>query len=76
MENMFSKATQGKTAKESIDNLLYTHGYCADAISISSIPIYQLDANTRIYINDQNSGIIGDYIINSLSIPLAYNGTM
>jgi hypothetical protein len=29
-----------------------------------------------VYINDTKAGINGDYIINKLTIPLAYNGMM
>ena len=45
-------------------------------ISITSLPIYHLEPNTRITVNDEKSNIHGDYMIKSFSIPLAYNGTM
>lgn len=70
-ENMFSRSAQGKNAKEEIDNLLYNHGYCSESISITSIPIYYLEPNTKIHIKDK-----GDFIVNKLTIPLSYNGTM
>ena len=73
---MFSKATQGKTAKDEIDNMIYNHAYCTQGVSITSIPIYHLEPNTRIYIEDKDSGIVGDYILNKITIPLTYNGTM
>jgi len=68
---MFSRSAQGKNAKEEIDNLLYNHGYCSESISITSIPIYYLEPNTKIHIKDK-----GDFIVNKLTIPLNYNGTM
>jgi len=40
------------------------------------VPIYYLDVNTRIFVFDEKSGINGEYIIEKLSIPLTYNGTM
>ena len=73
---MFAKSAQGKSAKDVIDNLLYQHGYCSSSITINCVPIYYLQPNTRIRIEDEESGIRGDYIINRLSIPLTYNGTM
>lgn len=73
---MFSKSAQGKSAKESIDTLLYNHSYCIESVSITSVPIYYLDVNTRIYINDKQRGIDGEYIISKISFPLSYNGTM
>ena len=75
IEDIFKKSTQGKTAKDEIDNLLYNHGYCSEAIAISAIPIYYLQPNTRIFVNN-NDSIIGDYIISKITIPLQYNGMM
>lgn len=74
--NYFKISTQGKSAKETLDNLLYTHTYYCESITINCIPIYYLEPNTRISISDYTSGIIGEYIIQSFNIPLAYNGSM
>lgn len=74
--DMFSVSTQGKSAKEAIDELLYQHSYCIETVTITSIPVYYLEPNTRIYVHDDNTGIDGDYIISKLTIPLSYNGTM
>lgn len=76
MENMFSISAQGKSAKERIDELLYQHGYCIENVTITTIPIYYLQPNTRIYIHDQATNINGEYIVSKITIPLAYNGTM
>ena len=73
---MFSKSTQGKSAKDAIDSLLYSYSYCIESVSITSIPIYYLDTNTRIYVSDVEAGIEGEYIISKISMPLSYNGTM
>lgn len=50
-------------------------GY-ANTVSISTIPIYHLEPNTLIKIDDEESSIHGTYVINTISLPLAYNGTM
>ena len=47
-----------------------------ETISLTTIPIYHLEPNMRITVEDEESDIHGDYIINSISIPLAPNGTM
>ena len=47
-----------------------------DTITITSLPIYYLNPNTRISVKDDNSGINGEYIISRITIPLTYNGTM
>ena len=52
------------------------HVLSASTISITSLPIYYLQPNTLIYVEDKESGIKGDYILNSFSLPLTYNGTM
>jgi hypothetical protein len=76
IDSMFKISAQGKSAKEKLDELLYQHGYCIENVSITTIPVYYLDANTRIYIYDEKSKINGDYIVSKISIPLTYNGTM
>ena len=73
---MFSPSAQGKSAKEAIDELMYTHAACINSVTITSAPIYHLEPNSIIYINDIESGINGYYTISKLTMPLAYNGTM
>ena len=76
MDTMFSISTQGKSAKDSIDELLYNYSYCTESISINSIPIYYLEPNTKISVFDNKTNINGNYIVNKISIPLGHNGTM
>lgn len=74
--NSFVISSQGKSAKDRIDELLYNHTYCVENITLSAIPVYYLEPNARIYVHDEDSKINGDYIVSKLSIPLTYNGTM
>lgn len=74
--SMFSRSAQGKSAKDAIDTLLYNYTCCTESVSIQSVPVYYLQPNTLIYINDIKANIEGEYIINKITIPLAYNGTM
>lgn len=76
IEDMFSVSAQGKSAKERLDELLYQHSYCNENVTINAIPIYYLQPNTRIYVNDEETKISGDYIVNKITLPLSYNGTM
>jgi hypothetical protein len=76
MDEMFAKSTQGKSAKNEVDTLLYNHAYCAESITVHSIPIYHLEPNSMIYIEDEKSNIKGEYLVTRLTIPLIYNGTM
>ena len=48
----------------------------ANTISISCIPMYYIEPNSVVQVEDMESGINGKYIINTISLPLAYNGNM
>jgi hypothetical protein len=76
MENQFSISAQGKSAFDKLDNWLYTYACCTESISISALPVYYLNPNTRIFVKDTNSGIEGEYIVSRISLPLTYNGMM
>ena len=76
IKNMFSISAQGKSAKDKVDELLYQHGYCIESATITTIPIYYLQPNTRIHLFDQKTNLDGDYIVSKMTIPLAHNGTM
>ena len=76
MDGLFNISSQGKSAKDVLDDYLYKYAYCTESISINAIPLYHLEPNTRIFIEDKNSGINGEYLINKITIPLSYNGTM
>ena len=47
-----------------------------ESISMTCLPLYHLEPNTRIHVDDPESGISGDYIINTLSYNLGNAGTM
>ena len=76
LENMFNISSQGKSAQNLIDELVYSHSYCIESVTIQSVPIYHLQPNVRISVEDKVSKIQGEYIISKLTIPLTYNGTM
>ena len=59
-----------------IKNLLWFNTSYNSSINLSLIPIYHLEPNTRITVQSIENDIYGDYMMNSLSIPLTYNGTM
>ena len=76
IDGMFSISAQGKSAKERLDELLYQHSYCIESATITTIPIYYLQPNSRVYLHDDDTGLDGDYIVSKITLPLAYNGTM
>ena len=76
IDQMFTISAQGRSAKDKLDELIYQHGYCTESATITTIPIYYLQPNIRVYVSDKETNLQGDYIISKMSIPLTYNGTM
>jgi hypothetical protein len=70
---VFNKLVLGgnKTAAyDKVKELLYQHMSYNESISLTTIPIYYLEPNTRITIADNDVNVNGDYIINTISLPL------
>ena len=65
-----------RSAYEQIRKELYQYTNYNEQVSLTILPIYYLEPNTRITIQDVQSGIYGDYMIKSFSLPLDVNGTM
>ena len=59
-----------------IREMLYQYTSYCENITLQTIPIYHLDTNTRITVEDPKSGIFGDYIINRITLPLDCSGMM
>ena len=77
MDQFFDLSVQGKSAQEELNTLLYQHTCAQETITLSVIPVYYLEPNTRIFIkDDKNLDINNEYIITRFSIPLSHNGTM
>lgn len=74
--SLISIGTIGYTAQEVARDLLYQYTNYNESISIQSVPIYYLDVNSRITVQDVKSGIYGDFIIQSITLPLEAQGTM
>jgi hypothetical protein len=45
-------------------------------IAITALPVFYLDVNTRITMNDKTTNTYGDYIISNISIPFGAGSTM
>ena len=68
--------TKGYSAQETVRSYLYQYSNYNESISLQCIPIYYLDVNRRITVKDKVSGINGDYIINTITMPLSSNSMM
>lgn len=55
---------------------IYLHQQATDKVTITCVPIYSLDVNEVIFINDSVSGVYGEYVINSISCGLGAGDTM
>lgn len=73
---MFTISSQGLSAADRIDELVYKHVCGTEGINFSCVPLYHLEPNTLIYINSEDIKVNGDYYITSFTLPLTYNGTM
>ena len=71
-----SLAAIDASAFENIRESLYQNLVYNTSISINCTPIYYLEPNCLIKVEDKLSNINGDYVISQFSLPLAYNGTM
>ena len=66
----------GYSAQDAVRNLLNQYTNFNETISIQCMPIYYLEPNTRIKVDDMASNIHGDYIIKSISLPIDGKSTM
>ena len=64
------------SAYQVIRQLLHEYTSYNETVSLQTLPIYHLQPNTRIEINDDKSNIYGDYIINSLSFSFDENSLL
>ena len=64
------------SAYEQIRQTLHEFTNYNESVSLQTIPLYFLEPNTRISINNPNSAMTGDYIINSMSFSLDNEGLL
>lgn len=58
------------------DYELYRHTNFQDKINISCLPIYLLNVNKIVEFNSSEENLVGKYLIDSISIPLKFDGNM
>lgn len=61
---------------QTIRQLLHQYTKYNQSISINCLPIYFLEPNTRIFVQDDTSDIFGDYMIDSISFAIDSGSTM
>lgn len=71
-----SATTSTNSAYYEARDLMMEHSGFNENITLQCLPMYFIEPNTRITVNDEASEINGDYNINSISLPLTAGGTM
>lgn len=74
-EQYFSISSQGLSAWDAFNDLLYQNTSFNESITLTTLPIYYLEPNNRILVNVGEDKINGEYIISKITVPLGYNGT-
>ena len=74
--NLYTRGCIGKDAFTVIRDMVYSHVSFNEVITIQSLPLYYLEPNRRINVEDEKSNIHGSYMITSMSIPLNVEGVM
>lgn len=77
-KSIYSALVTGGTfnsAYNKIRELLYQYTSYNESITLQTLPIYYLEPNSRISVNDVESNIYGDYMISTISIPLGATGS-
>ena len=77
--SIFSLITGGgkfNSAYNMVRQLLHQYTNYNQSITINALPIFYLEPNVRITVQDAQSNIYGDYIINNISIPFDIASTM
>lgn len=74
--NMLSVGIHAYSAYDLMRSMLHEITGYNESISLTTVPIYHLEPNTRIYVNDSDTGIHGDYMIKTFSVPFTIGGTM
>lgn len=69
-ETLFTKSARGISAIERINELLYQHSHTANAVTITVVPNYEIELNTRVKIHGE------DYTVDRISYQLNHNGLM
>lgn len=59
-----------------VRKMIYQHLFYNSTVTITTLPKFYLEPNNLIYIQDEQTGIAGDYAIQSMSIPLGISGNM
>ena len=75
-QHLFVTSSTGMSTFDKIRELVYLHLCYNTQITFQCSPKYYMEPNHIIYIEDKETGIIGNYSITQFTLPLSHNGTM
>jgi hypothetical protein len=77
-EIFYNLATGGykNGAFDQVKYELYLHTTYQNAVSITGLPVFYLEPNSRVELNDTSTNTYGDYNLNTISIPLGPGNAM
>lgn len=62
--------------KQRAEQEVYLHQQATDKVTMTCLPIYSLDVNDVVYFDDNESGVVGEYVVNNISCGLGIGDTM
>lgn len=77
-EVFYNLATGGykNGAFDQVKYELYLHTTYQNSVSITGLPVFYLEPNSRVELNDTSTNTYGDYNLNTISIPLGPGNAM
>lgn len=78
-EAVYDSLTPGgsfNSCYENVRQLLDEYTSYNENVSLTCLPMYHLEPNTRVFLEDEDAGVYGEYLINSISFDLGSGGTM
>ena len=76
MEQQFKYKNSYGTCFEAVRQKLNENMYYNSTVSLTCIPLFYLDVNKIIRLNYPELGVVGDFVIKTLSWQIGYNATM
>lgn len=73
---MFVISSKSSSVLSEINELINKHTQMVNGANITMLPLYYLEPNTIIQLNNTTSGLVGNFNISKITLPLTYNGTM
>lgn len=72
----FSQGGYNNAAFDQIKYELYLHTNYQKSVSLTAIPAFYLEPNTRVSLNDKTTNTYGDYVVSSITIPFGPGSMM